>query len=420
MKRIVFAGFCILVMWFLSSFRSCAEEGADGSAVSKDEALKIYVDCDVCDMDHIRTEITFVNYVRDPREADVHILVTTASTASRGLEYTIAFIGREDFEGMEDTLRFFSRASDTRETKRREMVRVLKLGLVRYVARTALAEEIEVSHEGKPEPIAEQDTWDNWVFSVSVSSGLTGEKSYDETSFLASVSARRITPDLKLRLSMSGNYEEDNFEAAEEWVSSIRRSVSSSALVARSLGEHWSVGGLASTSSSTYSNVSLSVDIGPAVEYSVFPYSQHTHRELSLFYQIGIMDVHYVHETIYDKMYECLFNESLSATLELKHTWGTTYTNLGFSHYFHDFRKNQLFLYNVLSVRVMEGLSLNLNGWTSLVHDQLSLAKGDASLEDVYLRRVQLETQYDYWVSFGVSYTFGSIYTNVVNPRFGG
>jgi hypothetical protein len=34
-------------------------------------------------------------------------------------------------------------------------------------------------------------------------------------------------------------------------------------------------------------------------------------------------------------------------------------------------------------------------------------------------RRQQLATRYSYFTSFGLTYTFGSIYNNVVNPRFG-
>ncbi|NOZ55257.1 MAG: hypothetical protein GXO73_00510, partial [Calditrichaeota bacterium] len=56
----------------------------------------------------------------------------------------------------------------------------------------------------------------------------------------------------------------------------------------------------------------------------------------------------------------------------------------------------------------------------SRIHDQLSLPKKGASREEVLLRRRMLATTYSYFVSFGVSYTFGSIYTNIVNPRFGG
>jgi len=45
--------------------------------------------------------------------------------------------------------------------------------------------------------------------------------------------------------------------------------------------------------------------------------------------------------------------------------------------------------------------------------------KGDASLEEILLRRRMMETTYSYFALVGVSFTFGSIYTNVVNPRFG-
>jgi hypothetical protein len=39
--------------------------------------------------------------------------------------------------------------------------------------------------------------------------------------------------------------------------------------------------------------------------------------------------------------------------------------------------------------------------------------------EDILLQIRQLETQYDYYTSVGISYKFGSIYSNIVNPRFG-
>lgn len=55
-----------------------------------------------------------------------------------------------------------------------------------------------------------------------------------------------------------------------------------------------------------------------------------------------------------------------------------------------------------------------------MIHDQLSLPKGTATLEQVLLRRTMLETNYSYYFSIGLSYAFGSIYSNVVNPRFGG
>lgn len=58
-------------------------------------------------------------------------------------------------------------------------------------------------------------------------------------------------------------------------------------------------------------------------------------------------------------------------------------------------------------------------GGASLIHDQLNLVKQDLTTDEILLQRKELATQYQFFTSFGFSYTFGSIYNNVVNPRFG-
>jgi len=62
-------------------------------------------------------------------------------------------------------------------------------------------------------------------------------------------------------------------------------------------------------------------------------------------------------------------------------------------------------------------LSLNIYGSFSMPRNQIGLVKTEATAEDVLLRQYELETQYSYYTSIGLSYTFGSIYNNVVNPR---
>jgi len=106
-------------------------------------------------------------------------------------------------------------------------------------------------------------------------------------------------------------------------------------------------------------------------------------------------------------------------TYEVKEKWGSISTTLSGSNYFHDFSKNSLNLYSDLSFRLFEGLSLNLYLNYSRIHDQLSLPKQGATEDEILLHRKQLATQYDFYTYFGLSYTFGSIYTNIVNPRFG-
>ena len=77
----------------------------------KKTAPKVYIDCESCDIDYIRTEITFVNYVRDRKEAQVHVLITTQRTGSGGYEYTLSFLGQNEFKGDDNTVRLLYRPS---------------------------------------------------------------------------------------------------------------------------------------------------------------------------------------------------------------------------------------------------------------------------------------------------------------------
>jgi hypothetical protein len=419
MRLSLTSGLCFILVFSLSAVQSSSQEDEAAPPGGRTDAARVYVDCDECDMDFIKTEITFVNYVRDPKEAQVYILVTTEWTASGGTEYTITFTGREDFQGLGDTLKYVSRRSDSDDDVRKGITQLLKMGLIRYVSRTPLAEDISVSYRRESEPTVLKDPWDNWIFSASLDANFEGEKSYNETWFGLSLSAKKVTPDTKVRLSFWGTYDEETFDVGEEQVLSTSRYVSFSGTVVKSLGEHWSAGGKFYSYSNTYSNISLSVSAGPAIEYNLFPYSDCTRRELRLLYRLAPREVHYYEETIYNRIFERLLLQSLTVALDLKYGWGSTYSELYGSNYLHDFRKNHLTLYNRLSLRIVEGLSLHLHGNIQMIHDQLSIVKGDASVEDIYLRRTQLETQYSYWTSVGFSYTFGSIYSNVVNPRFG-
>ena len=49
--------------------------------------------------------------------------------------------------------------------------------------------------------------------------------------------------------------------------------------------------------------------------------------------------------------------------------------------------------------------------------DQIYLPREDISDEDILLERRQLGTDFEYSLDFGLSFTFGSRFNNVVNPR---
>ncbi len=106
------------------------------------DALKVFVDCNDCDKDFIREEIKFINYVRDPKEAQLHILITEQLTGSGGEEYSLFFIGQKKFSNMQDTLKFYTNVDDTDDIIRKKLLQMLKIGLMRYVAKTPLNNKI--------------------------------------------------------------------------------------------------------------------------------------------------------------------------------------------------------------------------------------------------------------------------------------
>jgi hypothetical protein len=419
MKRLADYFFQMAALCFLSVAGSHAQNQADSLQTVESKALKIFLDCDYCDVDYIRTEIAFVNYVRDRKEAQVHVLITTQATGSGGTEYTINLIGQLDYAGMADTLKYVSQKTNTSDEIRHGLVRVLKIGLLRYVAKTPQAEQINVTYN-KPAAAKEVvDKWNYWVFSMNFNSFLNGQKSTDYKSLQGSLTANRVTPVWKINLRLSLSYNENNFDIGTSTISSISRSKNFRALIVKSLGEHWSIGGTGAAFSSTYQNIDLAYEANPAIEYDLFPYSQSTRRQLRVLYKIGPSRYDYDKETIYGKTSETLFNHSLSITLYLQQPWGSVETSLEGSNYFHDFNKNRVDFFSSLSLRLFKGLSIRLFGNYSRIHDQLSLPAAGATPEEILLQRRQLETQYSYFASLGLSYTFGSIYNNIVNPRFG-
>ena len=87
-------------------------------------------------------------------------------------------------------------------------------------------------------------------------------------------------------------------------------------------------------------------------------------------------------------------------------------------HYFHDFEKRRLSIRGESSLRISEGFSLWFNGRIGLINDQLSLPAEGATEEEILLNQKELASQYNIRVWWGINYTFGSIYNNVVNTRF--
>jgi len=394
---------------------SYAQTAPTRSDTLRKDALNVFMDAN----DYVRKEIPYVNYVRDIKDAGVYIITTRQATGSGGREYTYFLVGQNENAGMADTISFVSSPDETQDEVRIKEVKTIQLGLMRYVARTPLAKYMNISFS---EPIAQTvstDQWNSWVYGASISGYLNGEKSYKTNYLNGSLSARRVTEDWKINLRGRYNVSIDKYEIDEEIYTSENRTASFNSLIVKSITDHWSYGGSLDIISSDYSNVDLGVSLMPGIEYDLFPYSESTRKQLRFLYSIGYAFANWTDTTIYDQMQEGHFQHSLNVAYEVIQKWGSIDVNLQYSNYLYDWSKNNLSLYGELDLRIAKGLNVSLGGGASLIHDQLGLVKSGATPEEVLLRRKELATQFSYFTSFGFTYTFGSIYNNVVNPRFG-
>ena len=383
-------------------------------------AVKVYLDCEYCSLDYIKENVQYINYVRDRKEAELHILFTRQTTGSGGTEFTITFIGLNKFKGMDDTLIYVSRPDNTDDEIRIARLKIMEMGLMRYVAKTPIAQHIELDYSGGVSNDKVEDEWDNWVFNINFSAWMHGQETASNINLWSSVTVDRITDAWKHEFYLGNSLGFQKYDFGDGNIYEAHsESYSFDYLGVKSLGEHWSVGISTDLSSSTYSNSLFSTSIYPAIEYNLFPYSESTRHQLRFLYEIGYVHYSYRDITIYNKMEEDLGRQKLSISYKVFQPWGSISTFLMGSCYLHDFSKNNLHLSTNLSLRLFKGLSFRVSGGFSLIHDQLSLPKGDATNEEIMLSQRELATQYSYWVNIGLTYTFGSIYNNIVNPRFG-
>ena len=406
-------------LFLLFIFSAQAQEQSEPSDSLRKNAVKLFIDCYYCDMNHIRREIPYVNYVRDVKEAQVYLRETRQNTGSGGREYSYFFTGQKEFKGLTDTLIYTSRPDDPYDQTRDGRTNMIKMGLMRYVARTPIHKEVSIRHTGKADEEQVIDNWNSWVFELETRPAFESEESYKEFTFRNSISANKVTPDWKIEFDFDHRLSRTTYVYDNETFKNDKTSIQFESLVVKSIGAHWSTGGSIELRSSTFSNMKFQADIFPAIEYNLFPYSESTHHQLRFLYSIGASLNQYNDTTVYEKIEENLGQQQLQVAYQIQEKWGSINVSLEGSNYLHDFSKNKIELDGYINIRIIKGLSFSIRGGIARIHDQLSLVKGELSEADILLQLQEMESAYNIDSSIGLTYTFGSIYNNVVNPRFG-
>lgn len=387
--------------------------------------LRVFFDCSSqCDFNNLRQDVTFINYVRDRTDADVHALVTVRNTASGGREYTFDFIGLRAFADIRQQLIFTSSGTDTDDERRRGVSRTFSLGLTPFLLRTPSAGQFSLAYvapAGVPEPAqAQHDPWDFWIFRVGASTELNGEERQTSRRIRVNLSANRTTDRWKFSISSTGDFNDNRFTLSDgREVDSSTENWHVTGSVTKSIGaDHW--GGLVRVQarSSTQTNERLDSGVSAGLEYDFFPYAESTRRSMVVQYSVAVARVEYHQITLFDKLEETLADHRVAGILALRQPWGTTRMSGAYSAYLHDPARYNIDLFADADVRLFRGFGLNVEASYSRVRNQLYLPAGAATDEEILLRLRRLGTGYRYRALVGFSYQFGSIYNNVVNPRW--
>ena len=395
------------------------------SARQSSEGLRAYLDCQTmgCDRDFFVTEIAFVSWTRDRADADIHVLVTALETGSGGMQYTLQFIGQRRFASHADTLVTSSTPDATSDDRRRILARTMKQVLVRYAAATPATEHLSITYD-EPNAVASAgtsktiDPWNLWVYRVSSNGFFNGESQTSSSNLSGNINAMRTTADWKISIGANVNYRQSNYTFDDTAKSTfIQRSSGLNVNIVKSLTDHWSAGVNANVGHAEFNNQDLTAGGRASIEYNFYKWKEATQHQFVAIYAIGPTYNRYIEQTIFLKTHETLPQHQFILANTTKERWGSVDLSATASQYLHDLSKTNYSLSGSVDVRITKGLSLNIGGSASSVHDQLFLARGDLDVKDILTRQRQLATSFSYFTFVGVSYTFGSIYNTIVNPR---
>jgi len=416
----------ILTLLLISSFFITETFAQVEKEQTSSPRLFVFLDCNArnCDFDHFRREISWVNWVRDRKDSDLHLLITSQRTGGGGLKYTLDYIGKRSSEGSERSVIYTSDPNDTDTEVRNRLTETMALGLIQFVINNPqIAPKLSVVYDNPQsdlDPILteEEDPWNLWVFRLGIEGSLEGESQQKAYSLEGEVSARRVAENFKIEIEADAEYDREEFEDINDTTFvNISEDYSAEVVAIWSLGPRWSVGGHVGISKSTFVNRDLSVVGGPALEFNIFPYTESTRRSITFLYLLELANFNYELISVNGKTSETLGRHTFQVRAEVQEEWGEIFGSVEGIQYFHDPSTHRINIFLRLEYRLFRGFNVDLFFFFSRIKDQFYLPASGLSPEEILLRRRQRETDFEFDIGIGFSYRFGSKFANIVNRR---
>ncbi|MEM6805939.1 MAG: hypothetical protein AAF696_31370 [Bacteroidota bacterium] len=296
------------------------------SVFSQNASLKVFLNCNFCDKTYIRSEMSYVDYVRDQSQADIQIFVSRVRSGGGGQSFEISFEGFGVFEQFQQEIEYQVSPNATRDETLQGMLARIKIGLIPYLAQTDLVNNISIKVDHSASPPKKEDSfrdpWDNWVFQIYGDGNINEESTRSRSFWQLGFRADRVTEAWRIRTRGQMSKRKNKFLINEELITSFRDLNFFSGSVVKSVSSHWSAGIFASTAHNSYDNRDFSWSSSPAIEYSLFPYAEVNKREITATYRIGYLFNDYIEETIYQKTEEHLLRQSFVLRARFNQPWG--------------------------------------------------------------------------------------------------
>lgn len=392
------------------------------------ESIKVFLECrgdtnQGCSTDFFVLELPYVTWTRDRLFADVQFLVTTIQTGSGAYRYTVNALGRGRFEGRADTSIVAPIPNESEDGIRRKLSGAFALLLVPYVRTTAAVSRLRVVYDApkggaQATPKSVKDRWNFFVLQLESNGFMNAESRQVSANMFNDFRIRRVTEKNTLRFGIFQSTRYSKFEIDDTTtVSNTIRQGTFFVRGVKALSTRLSVGAITNIGYSEFTNTTLVWRAAPVIEYNIFPWSKATSEQIAISYGVGPRYFRWKEPTIFGRSREWRVQQELVIGSDLRKSWGSVNISARYASFLPEVKKWNLGMNGNTSLNLVKGLQFNVGGGASLIRDQIFLAGAGQTPEQILTQQRALASNYSLFVFTGLSYSFGSIYNSVVNPR---
>jgi len=379
-------------------------------------SLTIFLDCDDDKVkDYLTRNVKIYQFSNIKSESDIFFVIKTFKE-SNNLYYTLISFGQKNYQNISDTIYLtFDKNISEFELFDNIYKSFLIMILKNYFDQKYL-ENFTISEKEKLDEEVKEYGWNHNLEGITE---LYSEKQYKNNFLKIKYDGNRFFIDDQLKFEISFSIGKKYFYLDTARVlTSLNRTFFSEIEYIQAIDEKLSSRVKVDGFNSIYSNYKFKNDLSFGIEYSFFPYSYGNTKLLKISYEYEPSFVIYYDTTIYNKTKEILHRNVVTFSYETLFPKGSVSVSVVGKNYIQYFNQYSVSLEGKLKFYFLKGLSLNIYGFLNVPRDQRNIPKTGYTDEDILLLQKERATDYEFYLSGSISYSWGSKFRNSDSFRF--